>query len=191
MRALHERDLARGYGEVFLPDALVRKWPTAPKEWIWQYKFPSGRPSVDPRIGKTRRHHMHENGLQKAEKAAAQQAGITKKVNCHSLRHSFAAHLLESGYDIRTVQELLGHADVSTTMIDTRVLHRGGKGVRSPLDGLLSVRLPVAGAVGPGCDGAGGAPSGRRQVLRGAAALVPPKGPVPRPARDPGNGPVG
>jgi len=136
-RALHEQDLAQGYGEVFLPDALARKWPNAPKEWIWQYVFPSGRLSVDPRSGKTRRHHIHENGLQKAVKAAAQRTGITKKVNCHSLRHSFATHLLESGYDIRTVQELLGHADVSTTMIYTHVLNRGGKGVRSPLDGLL------------------------------------------------------
>jgi integron integrase len=137
VHALHEQDLAEGYGEVFLPDALARKWPKAPKEWIWQYVFPSGRLSVDPRSGQTRRHHVHENGLQKAVKAAAQRAGITKKVNCHCLRHSFATHLLESGYDIRTVQELLGHADVSTTMIYTHVLNRGGQGVRSPLDALL------------------------------------------------------
>ncbi|EIC23404.1 integron integrase [Thiorhodovibrio frisius] len=137
VRALHEQDLAAGHGEVFLPDALARKWPHAPKEWIWQYVFPSGRLSVDPRSGKTRRHHVHENSLQKAVKAAAQRAGITKKVNCHCLRHSFATHLLESGYDIRTLQELLGHADVSTTMIYTHVLNRGGQGVRSPLDGLL------------------------------------------------------
>jgi integron integrase len=135
-RALHRRDLEQGYGEVFLPDALARKWPNAPREWHWQYVFPSGRLSVDPRGGKTRRHHMHENGLQKAVKAAAQKAGITKKVNCHCLRHSFATHLLLSGYDIRTVQELLGHADVSTTMIYTHVLNRGGQGVLSPLDGL-------------------------------------------------------
>jgi len=134
--ALHVRDLEQGFGDVFLPDALARKWPSAPKEWIWQYVFPSGRLSVDPRSGKTRRHHMHENGLQKAVKAAAQKAGITKKVNCHCLRHSFATHLLASGYDIRTVQELLGHADVSTTMIYTHVLNRGGQGVLSPLDGL-------------------------------------------------------
>lgn len=137
VQALHEQDLAEGYGEVFLPDALERKWPNAPKEWIWQYVFPSGRLSVDPRSGKTRRHHVHENGLQKALKAAAQRTGMTKKVNCHCLRHSFATHLLESGYDIRTVQELLGHADVSTTMIYTHVLNRGGQGVRSPLDALL------------------------------------------------------
>jgi integron integrase len=135
-RALHRHDLEQGFGEVFLPDALARKWPNAPREWIWQYVFPSGRLSVDPRSGKTRRHHMHENGLQKAVKAAAQKAGITKKVNCHCLRHSFATHLLLSGYDIRTVQELLGHADVSTTMIYTHVLNRGGQGVLSPLDAL-------------------------------------------------------
>jgi len=135
-RVLHQQDLEQGYGEVFLPDALARKWPNAPKEWIWQYVFPSGRLSVDPRSGKTRRHHIHENGLQKAVKAAAQKAGITKKVNCHCLRHSFATHLLLSGYDIRTVQELLGHADVSTTMIYTHVLNRGGQGVLSPFDEL-------------------------------------------------------
>jgi len=133
---LHVEDLARGFGEVFLPNALARKYPNAAKEWRWQYAFPSGRLSVDPRSGKTRRHHIHENGLQKAIKPAAEAAGIQKKVNCHSLRHSFATHLLESGYDIRTVQELLGHADVSTTMIYTHVLNRGGRGVVSPLDGL-------------------------------------------------------
>jgi len=135
-RAQHQEDLDLGFGEVFLPDALARKWTNAAREWIWQYAFPSGQLSVDPRSGKTRRHHIHENGLQKAVKVAAHKAGITKKVNCHSLRHSFATHLLESRYDIRTVQELLGHADVSTTMIYTHVLNRGGQGVVSPLDGL-------------------------------------------------------
>ncbi len=137
VRALHEQDLAQGFGEVFLPDALASKWPNASKEWIWQYAFPSGRLSLDPRSGQMRRHHLHENGLQKAIKAAAQRAGIVKKVNCQCLRHSFATHLLESGYDICTVQELLGHADVSTTMIYTHLLNRGGTGVRSPLDDLL------------------------------------------------------
>lgn len=135
VKALHVQDLAQGYGEVFLPDALARKWPNAPKEWIWQYVFPSGRLSVDPRSGKTRRHHLHENGLQKAVKAAAQRAGIPKKVNCHCLRHSFATHLLQAGYDIRTVQELLGHKDAATTMIYTHVMNRPGVvPVRSPAD---------------------------------------------------------
>ncbi len=132
----HQEDLERGFGEVFLPNALARKYPNAAKEWRWQYVFPSGRLSVDPRSNKTRRHHVHETGLQKAIKSATNTAGINKKVSCHALRHSFATHLLESGYDIRTVQELLGHADVSTTMIYTHVLNRGGRGVVSPLDGL-------------------------------------------------------
>jgi integron integrase len=136
-RKFHQEDLDLGLGEVFLPGALARKWPNAATEWIWQYVFPSGNHSVDPRTGKARRHHMHENGLQKSVKKAAQSAGIAKKVNCHCLRHSFATHLLESGYDIRTIQELLGHADVSTTMIYTHVLNRGGQGVVSPLDRLM------------------------------------------------------
>jgi integron integrase len=134
VRTLFQSDLQRGLGEVFLPDALARRYPSAPPEWIWQYAFPSGRLSADPRSAKVRRHHMHENGLQKGVKKAALAAGINKKVNCHSLRHSFATHLLESGYDIRTVQELLGHADVSTTMIYTHVLNTPGVSVRSPLD---------------------------------------------------------
>ncbi len=132
----HNEDLKRGFGEVFLPHALSRKYPNAATEWRWQYVFPSSRLSVDPRSGNVRRHHIHENGLQKAIKKASRAAGINKHVNCHALRHSFATHLLESGYDIRTVQELLGHTDVSTTMIYTHVLNRGGKGVVSPLDGL-------------------------------------------------------
>jgi integrase len=133
---LHQADLAGGYGEVYLPDALARKYPNAATEWRWQYVFPSGRISADPRSGLMRRHHLHENGLQKSVKQAAEQAGITKRVGTHTLRHSFATHLLQDGYDIRTVQELLGHSDVSTTMIYTHVLNRGGHGVRSPLDGL-------------------------------------------------------
>lgn len=133
---MHGEDLQKGWGEVHLPNALAIKYPNAAKEWGWQYVFPSGRLSVDPRSGITRRHHLHENSLQKAIKQASGQVGLVKRVNCHALRHSFATHLLDSGYDIRTVQELLGHSDVSTTMIYTHVLNRGGHGVQSPLDGL-------------------------------------------------------
>ncbi len=136
VQALHEADKARGFGEVYLPEALTRKYPAAASHWVWQYAFPSARLSVDPRSGLARRHHLHENGLQRAIKQAAGAANITKRVSSHTLRHSFATHLLEGGYDIRTVQELLGHSDVATTMIYTHVLNRGGRGVRSPLDAL-------------------------------------------------------
>jgi integron integrase len=131
---LHQSDTANGLGGVYLPDGLARKYPNAARELKWQYVFPSSKVSMDPRSGVVRRHHVHENGLQKHIKLATDKAGLTKRVNCHSLRHSFATHLLESGYDIRTVQELLGHADVSTTMIYTHVLNKPGVTVISPLD---------------------------------------------------------
>jgi integron integrase len=135
-RRLHQDDLEQGLGEVYLPHALARKYPNAAKEWRWQYVFPSGRLSVDPRRKHARRHHIHEKGLQSAVSKAARDAGITKRVNCRALRHSFATHVLEAGYDIRTVQELLFFNDTATTEIYTHVLNRGGQGVVSPLDGL-------------------------------------------------------
>lgn len=136
VKELHDGDLAQGFGEVYLPFALDRKYPNAAREWGWQYVFPSAKLSVDPRSGKTRRHHVQEQAIQRAVKQAVRDAGLTKAATPHTLRHSFATHLLESGYDIRTVQELLGHSDVSTTMIYTHVLNKGGKGVNSPLDNL-------------------------------------------------------
>ncbi len=136
VRRLHARDLREGYGEVHLPFALARKYPRAGYEWPWQYVFPSKHRSIDPKDGTIRRHHLDDSVLQRAVKEAGRAAGIDKRVSCHTVRHSFATHLLHNGYDIRTVQELLGHSDVSTTMIYTHVLNKSGRGVVSPLDGL-------------------------------------------------------
>lgn len=135
-RARHLEDLAVGHGKVWLPDALAAKYPNAARAWGWQWVFPGASPSVDPRSGIQRRHHLHEASVQKSVAGAARRAGIVKPCSPHILRHSFATHLLQAGYDIRTVQELLGHADVRTTMVYTDVLNRGGRGIRSPLDGL-------------------------------------------------------
>lgn len=133
-KIIFEQDLYAGYGEVYLPFALAKKFTKASKTWNWQYVFPASRISKDPRSGKFRRHHISESMVQKEVKKAIRNAGIEKAASCHSLRHSFATHLLERGYDIRTVQELLGHKDIRTTMIYTHVLNKGGLGVKSPLD---------------------------------------------------------
>ncbi|HSS44521.1 MAG TPA: integron integrase [Thermoanaerobaculia bacterium] len=137
VRQIHRADLAGGFGSVYLPDALARKYPAAGREWAWQWVFPAESLSRDPRTGTERRHHLHETAVQRAVKQAVHDAGIKKPASCHTFRHSFATHLLEEGYDIRTIQELLGHASVRTTMIYTHVLNRSaGRGVRSPVDAL-------------------------------------------------------
>jgi len=134
VKLLHGADLREGFGEVYLPYALARKYPSAAKEWAWQYVFPSAKLTTDPRSGVTRRHHASADSVQREVKRAIRLAGITKHGGCHTLRHSFATHLLEGGHDLRTIQELLGHSDVRTTQVYTHVLNRGGRGVRSPLE---------------------------------------------------------
>ena len=137
VKSTHEKDLQDGYGAVYLPNALARKYPNAPKEWAWQYVFPASKRSLDPRSNIIRRHHLNEKALQRAVKSAIHNTGIKKAASCHTLRHSFATHLLERGADIRTVQEQLGHKDIRTTQIYTHVLNRGGNAVVSPLGGVL------------------------------------------------------
>jgi integron integrase len=135
-RRVHEHDLAEGWGRIELPEALARKYPSASTDWRWQWVFPQETRWCDPESGAQGRHHVHETILQRAVGEAVRRSGVSKRATCHTFRHSFATHLLETGYDIRTIQELLGHKNVSTTMIYTHVLNKGGFGVRSPMDRL-------------------------------------------------------